>query len=117
MPAPGPTFLRPMHRKREQCLRQPLAHQLELPFRPESFTFGEANMRSLLTVGTFAAGALCFVTFLAMVKPISFGVKQSAPIESVHCRTDAFGQPLCGYVKSMLGSIKAEAALFPMAYR
>jgi hypothetical protein len=35
-------------------------------------------MKEVLSLATFALGVLCFVTFLVVVKPMSFGVNQSS---------------------------------------
>ncbi len=36
----------------------------------------------VLSLATFTLGALCFVTFLVMVKPMSFGVEESSSLFS-----------------------------------
>ncbi len=36
----------------------------------------------VLSLATFTLGALCFVTFLVMVKPMSFGVVESSSLVS-----------------------------------
>ena len=57
----------------------------------------------VLSLATFTLGAICFFTFLVMVKPMSFGVEESS---------SSFN------LKSMSGSIvKAESTLFRVAYR
>jgi hypothetical protein len=55
-------------------------------FPARIFHLWRRNMRSLLIVGTFAAGALYFVTFLATVKPTSVGVKESSSNSSTAAR-------------------------------
>ena len=36
----------------------------------------------VLSLATFTLGALCFVTFLVMIKPMSFGVEESPSLVS-----------------------------------
>ena len=49
-------------------------------------------MKEVLSLATFALGALCFVTFVTTVKPIAISVIQAAPD---HCRRDTSGMRGC----------------------
>ena len=50
-------------------------------------------MRSVLSLATFAIGALCFVVFVTKVKPV-FLIEAGAPSEPVEC-SGAFGTSVC----------------------
>jgi hypothetical protein len=49
-------------------------------------------MKEVLSLATFALGALCFVTFVTTVKPTAISVIQAAPD---HCRRDSSGMRGC----------------------
>jgi hypothetical protein len=49
-------------------------------------------MKEILSLATFALGALCFVAFVTTVKPTAIGPIQAAPD---HCQSNSSGMRGC----------------------
>ncbi len=52
-------------------------------------------MREVLSLATFALGVLCFVAFVAAVKPNAFAAAET-PNKPAHCQTDGSQTRGCG---------------------
>ena len=54
------------------------------------------DMKDCLSLGTFAIGVLCFIAFVAILKPNSFGAAQ-ATNKLEHCQREASDTRNCGF--------------------
>ncbi len=71
-------------------------------------------MKKVLSLAPFSLGALCFVTFLATVKPMSFGVRQSS--NSFTAARVLWADRHAANVKSMSAGIVKTSGPGPNAY-